>query len=323
MGDVGRNDPCPCGSGLKYKRCCLPREVAPSHDLDNVAETRALAFKEMSQENWLQAIDAFKSILAESQDPHVLLEALASCYDGLEDYLVAAEFYEKALAVAPEPRRSAILYRLGVSRACGNRPEKAADAFRQCLETTDDQSQKNHLLEILQELEEIQAGNRTRNIFLLHSHLQRAFTEMEAEKYDAAATRLERLQIMEPDNPAVSYNLGVAYAFLKREEEALAQFQKTVDANPAYVQAWYNMGQICMIKKKDFSRALSCFDRTIALRPDYISAHHQRGVVMELMGDPQKALECWRKTLELDPENKQALENIKRLGGSDEAHTAQ
>lgn len=23
---IGRNDPCPCGSGLKYKKCCLPRE---------------------------------------------------------------------------------------------------------------------------------------------------------------------------------------------------------------------------------------------------------------------------------------------------------
>ena len=21
---VGRNEPCPCGSGRKYKRCCLP-----------------------------------------------------------------------------------------------------------------------------------------------------------------------------------------------------------------------------------------------------------------------------------------------------------
>jgi len=21
--DIGRNDPCPCGSGLKYKKCCL------------------------------------------------------------------------------------------------------------------------------------------------------------------------------------------------------------------------------------------------------------------------------------------------------------
>ncbi|HEY7321830.1 MAG TPA: SEC-C metal-binding domain-containing protein [Candidatus Binatia bacterium] len=20
---IGRNEPCPCGSGLKYKRCCL------------------------------------------------------------------------------------------------------------------------------------------------------------------------------------------------------------------------------------------------------------------------------------------------------------
>ncbi len=25
---VSRNDPCPCGSGRKYKHCCLPKEVA-------------------------------------------------------------------------------------------------------------------------------------------------------------------------------------------------------------------------------------------------------------------------------------------------------
>ena len=23
---VGRNDPCPCGSGLKYKKCCLKKQ---------------------------------------------------------------------------------------------------------------------------------------------------------------------------------------------------------------------------------------------------------------------------------------------------------
>jgi hypothetical protein len=23
---IGRNDPCSCGSGLKYKKCCLPKE---------------------------------------------------------------------------------------------------------------------------------------------------------------------------------------------------------------------------------------------------------------------------------------------------------
>ena len=28
MSAVGRNDPCPCGSGKKYKKCCLPRDTA-------------------------------------------------------------------------------------------------------------------------------------------------------------------------------------------------------------------------------------------------------------------------------------------------------
>ncbi|MEA1948950.1 MAG: SEC-C metal-binding domain-containing protein, partial [Thermodesulfobacteriota bacterium] len=27
---VGRNDPCPCGSGLKYKKCCLGRSKSES-----------------------------------------------------------------------------------------------------------------------------------------------------------------------------------------------------------------------------------------------------------------------------------------------------
>jgi uncharacterized protein YecA (UPF0149 family) len=27
---VGRNDPCPCGSGLKYKKCCgKPQKTVP------------------------------------------------------------------------------------------------------------------------------------------------------------------------------------------------------------------------------------------------------------------------------------------------------
>ena len=29
MAKSGRNDPCLCGSGRKYKKCCLPKEVTP------------------------------------------------------------------------------------------------------------------------------------------------------------------------------------------------------------------------------------------------------------------------------------------------------
>lgn len=30
MAKIGRNDPCPCGSGKKYKRCCLNPEPQPA-----------------------------------------------------------------------------------------------------------------------------------------------------------------------------------------------------------------------------------------------------------------------------------------------------
>jgi tetratricopeptide (TPR) repeat protein len=30
---IGRNDPCPCGSGKKYKRCCLPADERNEREL--------------------------------------------------------------------------------------------------------------------------------------------------------------------------------------------------------------------------------------------------------------------------------------------------
>ena len=36
----GRNDPCPCGSGNKYKRCCLPKEEAVEREQLAKAEAR-------------------------------------------------------------------------------------------------------------------------------------------------------------------------------------------------------------------------------------------------------------------------------------------
>lgn len=34
---IGRNDPCPCGSGKKYKKCCLPKESASTNTLLKMA----------------------------------------------------------------------------------------------------------------------------------------------------------------------------------------------------------------------------------------------------------------------------------------------
>lgn len=44
MAQPGRNDPCPCGSGQKYKRCCLAKDQqAERATLKAAAEARAAA----------------------------------------------------------------------------------------------------------------------------------------------------------------------------------------------------------------------------------------------------------------------------------------
>jgi tetratricopeptide (TPR) repeat protein len=308
-----RNDPCPCGSGLKYKKCCLKKNQQPENLDPETDRIRAQAFKEMSQENFEEAVRLFNSCLESSTDPHEILEAIAACFDGLENYSSAMEYYAKALAFLPISSHRELNYRLGVAAGCAEKFDEALSAFHKCLEYPCDSATKDNLIEIIRIIEDIHSKKVGPAFFRVRVQLQRAFSDMEAENYESAAARLEKLAEIDPEDSTIFYNLGVAYTFLKREEEALVQFRKSVDLNPNYAQAWFNMGQISLIKSRDVSHALHCFERAVLIRPDYISAHHQRGIAFGLLGDREKALACWRKTLELDPENKAAKESIFRL----------
>lgn len=74
MGKIGRNDPCPCGSGLKYKRCCMNRESECGHytilDLvrdagyaDEVADVLKHLHTYMRRTKWQGACHASCSVL--------------------------------------------------------------------------------------------------------------------------------------------------------------------------------------------------------------------------------------------------------------------
>ncbi|MBM4325781.1 MAG: tetratricopeptide repeat protein [Deltaproteobacteria bacterium] len=320
---TGRNDPCPCGSGLKYKKCCLNQDVPrPQTEPDNPEQVRTHALKLISEKKWDEAIRNLKAIEQTHPRPHLVFEALAASHEAIDDYLKASEYYEKALGAAPEHRKGELFVRLGASRACAGRIEKAFQAFENALTHIEKPEEKAHITQMSLILERIERGEENPYFFLIQAELQRAFSDMEEEDYRSAAARLERIQSLDPEDPVILYNLGVVYTFLKREKEALASFERTVQNEPGYVQAWYNMGQIYLILEKDFSRALNCFDKAATLRPDYVSAHHQKGVAWELLGDLNKAVAAWQKTLELDPRNKQALGNIERVSAAPESGTA-
>jgi hypothetical protein len=114
MAKIGRNDPCPCGSGQKYKRCCLPRDEAAA-----VARARALEREQAAgllasvEDDGLdeasnsvidlidvgrldEAEQAAQDLLARYPEVHDGLERIAMVAAARGDRARAAEYYRKA-----------------------------------------------------------------------------------------------------------------------------------------------------------------------------------------------------------------------------------
>jgi hypothetical protein len=79
MSKAGRNDPCPCGSGLKYKRCCLTKDrkaegaqqaglIAGGRSLQWVRQGRLMSHEQLSRELRLE-IDAVEQRLRNAGVP--------------------------------------------------------------------------------------------------------------------------------------------------------------------------------------------------------------------------------------------------------------
>ena len=120
MAKIGRNDPCPCGSGQKYKRCCSPRDEAAGRA---AAAERAAALAREADSRVYAAIDtdddgldgasnsvidlihagrlddaehAAQDLLEKYPEVHDGLERLAMVYAARGDRSRAAEYYRKA-----------------------------------------------------------------------------------------------------------------------------------------------------------------------------------------------------------------------------------
>lgn len=128
MTKIGRNDPCPCGSGQKYKRCCLPRDDAAAAEraaadrattehaaaLAREAEPSSMTYAAIGAEDdglddasngVIDLIDAgqldeaehaARDLLARYPEVHDGLERLAMVAVARGDRLRAAEYYRQA-----------------------------------------------------------------------------------------------------------------------------------------------------------------------------------------------------------------------------------
>lgn len=106
MSKIGRNSPCPCGSGKKFKRCCVDQESS----YDNSSNSSNIPFSgpddlsnkasDLFQKGKLDETEALASqLIQEFPELHDGFEYMALISDQRKNYTAAEKYYKKAAKV--------------------------------------------------------------------------------------------------------------------------------------------------------------------------------------------------------------------------------
>jgi tetratricopeptide (TPR) repeat protein len=110
------------------------------------------------------------------------------------------------------------------------------------------------------------------------------------------------------DYAAAWNNLGVAYGKLGRTEEEIAAYQQAIKLEPEHPDAWNNLGTAF----GDVGRVndeISAYRQAIKIRPEYAEAWHNLGVAYTDMAQRENALEILRQLRKIDSKLARKLED--------------
>ena len=117
---IGRNDPCHCGSGKKYKRCCL-EEDQDGERLVREATAAVLAAEQAEEDEfyeWSERLDHESNAVIDLIEAGKIDEAEQAAHQLIADYPEVHDGYD----------------RLGMVYEARKEPKKAADCYRKVVE---------------------------------------------------------------------------------------------------------------------------------------------------------------------------------------------
>lgn len=130
---IGRNDPCPCGSGKKYKQCCdatgaAPVQTAPSFHPQHALQT---AMAQHQAGNLPAAEQLYKQVLQANPNQPDALHLLGLIAKQKGDLKTAVQLMRKALSQNPNYVEAYV--NLGATLQEQDNLSEAADCYRKAL----------------------------------------------------------------------------------------------------------------------------------------------------------------------------------------------
>jgi tetratricopeptide (TPR) repeat protein len=262
MNATGRNEPCPCGSGKKYKKCCLERDEALARQnrpvdlpvggeddftielLPKVEEEvdRLLLRVEKGQFENVEA--GLEALLREHPDYHTTNYAMG-VYRAMVrgDPDGAITFFQKAVSVFP-PMAEAHC-NLGTCYIKTARIGEAVASLRKAIRYSGgDDCIAEKARDELQTLERIVIKNgpyQTLDACIENQRLfDLAYEHLLAQRYEAAADLFGQVLAQNPDHVQSHGNVALVYAGLGRKALALDHLDKALALDPTYEPAIQN-----------------------------------------------------------------------------------
>ena len=130
--------------------------------------------------------------------------------------------------------------------------------------------------------------------------------ELLSRDYEAAARSLKRAVLLDTESVTALSDLGVALKALRRNDEALACFDRTIELNPDFTNGHFNRGGL-LTGMRRFDDALKSLDDAIAIDPQHGNALINRASVMIVLGRFADAIASCERAIALDPEGCEAI----------------
>lgn len=278
-----RNAPCPCGSGKKYKHCCLigndssGRQSAAAHA--PVQDVLEAAMSHHREGRLTQAEELYRQVLRTQPDHPDALHLLGVIAHQSGENERAIELINKAIALQP----SAAMYgNLALAVQANGDLDGAESLFRQAISMSPEQAGTYNNLGIA-----LQVQGRL----------------PEAMECFVQAISLQ------PNLSDAYCNLGVAAYDLGHLNEAIECYQNALTINPQYAVAHNNLGN-ALRDRGMYDEAIKCFEVALDLDPTYVMAYNNLGNALREQGHPEEAIACYRKSLAIDPSRNDFHSNL-------------